>query len=293
MIKKRLKLLKQTFKNYKIDGYVIPKNDEYFSEYSQNDRLKTISNFSGSAGFAIILKTENYLFVDGRYSIQAEKESGKNFKIIKYNKIINCDLFKNKVLGIDPKLFTSNQVEKFFSKKNKIKKISINLIDKLKKTRPIKSKPFFSISDKVAGENYKNKLKKVTKFIKKNKAKYLFISAPENVAWLLNIRGGDNPNSPIPNCHLIIDENKNIFFISKKKKLLRLLKEKKLKKNQILNEKDLKKFIDRQKKGKIIIDIKTCSIFYEDNFKIKLKILKKDDPIYLLKSIKIKLKFKI
>ena len=167
MIKKRLKLLKQTFKNYKIDGYVIPKNDEYFSEYSQNDRLKTISNFSGSAGFAIILKTENYLFVDGRYSIQAEKESGKNFKIIKYNKIINCDLFKNKVLGIDPKLFTSNQVEKFFSKKNKIKKISINLIDKLKKTRPIKSKPFFSISDKVAGENYKNKLKKVTKFIKK------------------------------------------------------------------------------------------------------------------------------
>ena len=64
MIKKRLKLLKESFKKFKIDGYVIPKNDEFFSEYSSKDRLKIISNFDGSAGFAIILKDRNYLFVD-------------------------------------------------------------------------------------------------------------------------------------------------------------------------------------------------------------------------------------
>ena len=71
MIKKRLKLLKKSFKKFGIDGYVVPKNDEFFSEYSSKDRLKIISNFDGSAGFAIILKNKNYLFVDGRYSIQA------------------------------------------------------------------------------------------------------------------------------------------------------------------------------------------------------------------------------
>ena len=66
---------------FKIDGYIIPKNDEYFNEYihPSKDRLNFISNFSGSAGFAIIFKNTNYLFVDGRYTLQAKKESGKKF----------------------------------------------------------------------------------------------------------------------------------------------------------------------------------------------------------------------
>ena len=56
MIKKRIKALINKFAKHNIDGYVVPKNDEFFSEYSVNDRLKTISNFSGSAGYSIILK---------------------------------------------------------------------------------------------------------------------------------------------------------------------------------------------------------------------------------------------
>ena len=56
MIKKRLKVLKKSFKKLKIDGYVVPKNDEFFSEYSKQDRLKVISNFDGSAGLAVIFE---------------------------------------------------------------------------------------------------------------------------------------------------------------------------------------------------------------------------------------------
>ena len=92
---KELNLLKKKFKKYHIDGYVIPKNDDFFSEYSQKDRLKTISNFTGSAGYAIILNKKNYLFVDGRYPIQAEIESGKEFEIINLSKIENCKFFAN------------------------------------------------------------------------------------------------------------------------------------------------------------------------------------------------------
>ena len=47
MIKKRISKLRDSFKEFDIDGYIIPKNDEFFSEYSQKDRLKTISNFTG------------------------------------------------------------------------------------------------------------------------------------------------------------------------------------------------------------------------------------------------------
>ena len=90
--KKMIKKLIQKFKIYGVDGYIIPKNDEFFSEYSNKDRLKFISNFTGSAGYAIILKDRNYLFVDGRYTIQSKIESGKYFKILDYLKIINTSL---------------------------------------------------------------------------------------------------------------------------------------------------------------------------------------------------------
>ena len=119
MIKERINRLRKTFNKLKIDGYVVPKNDEFFSEYSKKNKLKIISNFSGSAGFAIILKKKNYLFVDGRYTIQAQKESSKYFNIMEYKKIFNCNLFKNLSLGINPKYFTSDQIRIFFNK-NKI-----------------------------------------------------------------------------------------------------------------------------------------------------------------------------
>ena len=56
----------------------------------------------------------------------------------------------------------------------------------------------------------------VSNIIKKNKSDYLFISAPENVAWLLNIRGSDIPYSPIPNCNCLIGKNKKFYLIGKK-----------------------------------------------------------------------------
>ena len=74
------------------------------------------------------------------------------------------------------------------------------------------------------------KLNKISKYLKKNKSDYIFISAPENVAWTLNIRGGDGPNSPIPNSRLIISKSKKILLISNLKKCKKLLKNKIIKK---------------------------------------------------------------
>ena len=71
----KIKKVVSDFQKYNIDGYIVPKNDNFFSEYVKHDRLKIISNFSGSAGFAIIFKNRNYLFVDGRYTLQARRES--------------------------------------------------------------------------------------------------------------------------------------------------------------------------------------------------------------------------
>jgi len=292
MIRKRIDQLRKKFINLKIDGYIVPKNDEFFSEYSKKDRLKFISNFSGSAGYAIILKKKNYLFVDSRYTIQAELESKDQFKIIKLEDIVNCKLFKNITIGFDPKLFTSNQISNFFLKFNKVKKIDINLIDILMKQSSFISKPFFSLSKNIVGQSHLDKIKKVSNFLKKNNSDYLFVSAPENVAWILNIRGFDNPNSPIPNCRLFINNKNRFFLIAERKKLKKLIKEKKIIKKQIIEPTNFEHLIDKIDKGKIIIDNKSCSIFYETLIAKKFKILKKQDPIYFYKSIKNKIEIK-
>ena len=110
-----MKNFKKLLKRYKVDGYIIPKNDQYFNEYvhPSKDRLKFVSGFSGSAGFAIILKNKNYLFVDGRYTIQARYQSGKKFKVITMPGKFPKDVVKtNKkiILGFDPKLHTEKQL---------------------------------------------------------------------------------------------------------------------------------------------------------------------------------------
>ena len=278
--------LRKKFKKYNIDGYVIPKNDDYFTEYSKINRLKIISNFSGSAGLAVVLKDKNYLFTDGRYTIQSEIESGKNFKIISYEKIINCNLFKNLKLGLDPKLFTKEQVKKYFLKHNEVKFLSNNLIDEIK-TQNIKNNfPFFSLKDEIIGENSKSKIDKIINYLGKNKADNLFITAPENVAWILNIRGGDSPNSPVPNSRLIIHKSKKIFLIAEPQKVKKLIKEKIINKNQLVTTNDLPKKILSLGGKNFIIDNKSCSIFYENIIKSKFKIIKREDPTYLLKAIK-------
>ena len=286
MINQRIKDLKNLFKKEVIDGYVVPKNDEFFSEFSKADRLKIISNFSGSAGYAVILKKKNYLFVDGRYTIQAQIESGKNFIITDYRKIVNCDLFKNLTLGINPKLFTSNQIKKYFLKNNKIKLIKTDLIKQNSEKKLNHSKPFFSLDKLIVGESHKKKINKIINFLKKNKSNFIFITAPENVAWLLNIRGYDNPNSPIPNCHLLLDRKKNFYLITDKRKTKNLIKEKKVKPSQIIDPNNFQLLIKKLNGNKVIIDSKTCSIFYEKILKTKFKILSKEDPVYMLKAIK-------
>src|SRR6056300_586177 len=102
--------LRILFNTHSIDGYIIPKNDEFFSEHANKDRLKKITNFNGSAGYAIITKNKNYLFVDGRYTIQAKIESGREFEILSYEKIFNFKEIKNLIIGLDPGLFTSEQI---------------------------------------------------------------------------------------------------------------------------------------------------------------------------------------
>ncbi len=286
MIKSKINKLIKSFSKYNIDGYIVPKNDEFFSEQVFNDRLKLISNFSGSAGLAVLLRKKNYLFVDGRYTIQAKKQSGKLFKIIEIHKSLPHKILKNVTLGFDPKLFTKSLLYFYFGKNINLKAINKNLVNFKTSSKLKKKYLFYSLPRKVAGKSHKDKISEVSKILEKNNSDYLFVSAPENIAWLLNIRGADTPFSPIPNCNLILSKNKKIYLIADIKKLSNLLKEKKISAQQIVNPNDFQKLVNHLPGKKIIIDSKTCSIFNENIISLKLKIIQRKDPCYFLKSLK-------
>ena len=200
----KVKKLKRIFEREKIDGYIIPKNDEFFGEYipDHNDRLNFISNFSGSYGFALILKNKNYLFADGRYTLQANNQSGRFFKIITIPDKLPGDIFKNKKLsiGFDPKLFTKRSLSIFIGKsKCKYKPLLNNLIDEIWKRKiKINKNKFFILPAESVGEKHQSKINKLINYLKRRKSDFLFITASENNAWLLNIRGRDTKYTPIP-----------------------------------------------------------------------------------------------
>ncbi len=286
-----MKKVKKLLSDHKIDGYIIPKNDEYFNEYIEpsKDRLRYISKFSGSAGFAIILKNKNYLFVDGRYTLQAQLQSGKNFDILTLpNKYPRTIIKKKYIIGFDPKLHTERGLKILFRKtKCVLKPIEKNLIDRIwtrKKTTLVKK--FYKLKDKDVGQSSKRKLKILSNILKKKKTDLLFVSAAENIAWLLNIRGGDSDYSPIPNSYLFVDQKQNVYFFCKKGQIDKNLK-KKLGNNVILIDINyLKKFILKIKNKKIYLDSLSCSIFYKNILKKNNSIIDQQDPIYSLKSIK-------
>jgi len=291
MIKKRLKKLKKLIVKNNLDGYIIPKNDAYFSEFSIPDRLNTISNFTGSFGYALILKNNNYLFVDGRYTIQAKKESGKFFNIIEIPYQLPKDIINklnvNLSIGFDPQLFTNSSLTRLFHKSCNVVPVKTNLIDQIKlpEKRDI-AYSFYSLKQEIAGETINSKISRLIKILKKNKIDNIFISAPENVAWLLNIRGKDNPYSPIPNCKIILSINKKIFFFSCPKKIKKIRKENSFKNIEFSTYKNFFKILKLLKGRNFSIDSSTCSVANQEMIKKRFNIKGYNDPCYLMKSIK-------
>ena len=289
----KINKLIRLFNREKIDGYIIPKNDEFFGEYipDYKDRLKFISNFNGSFGFAIILKKENFLFVDGRYTLQAKKESVKNFKIITFPNQLPKDIFKNKkiTLGFDPKITTKKFIINFFKDTSiKFLPLKFNLIDYIwKRGQKTRIKKFYVLPKNSVGENYNAKINRVINNLKKKKVDYQFISASENNAWLLNIRGSDSSYAPLTNCYILVSKNKNITLICNLKKISENLK-KRIKRVKFLDIKFTEEILSKIKGKKFIIDRETCSIFFENTISLNNTILNFNDPIYYFKAIKSK-----
>ena len=194
---------------------------------------------------------------------------------------------KKKLIGFDPNLFTKKTLSIFFRNTECIfKPLSKNLIDEIwrRKIKKNKSK-FFLMPDRSVSEKYRFKINKITRYLKRKKSDYLLITASENNAWLLNIRGRDTKYTPIPYSYILIDKNRNLKLFCDLKKISPNFK-KNFKQIKFLDIKNCYKILSGIKNKKFIIDKNSCSYFFENIIRKKNEILNFLDPIYLFKAIK-------
>ena len=230
MLSSELELLIYNMRQKKYDALLVPREDMFSGEEvpKSEERLKYITNFTGSAGFAIIVSNENLksaIFSDGRYQLQLKKQVDTKFFDV-FNGGINeiGNFLKDnekylKIIAFDPWLLTSIKYETL-SKILKstpliLKATEKNLIDEIWKKRPTETqKSIFQLPIKRTGENFLSKINRLKKVITNIGGDYYVLFNPAGLSWLLNIRCRDLEYTPVSRSFCIISSEGEVFIFS-------------------------------------------------------------------------------
>lgn len=228
MVKDRLKELRQEMSKRGIDIYIVPTADFHESEYvgEHFKARKFITGFTGSAGTAVITMEEAGLWTDGRYFVQAAKQlKDTTIELRKMgeegvptvDEYIEATLKEGGCLGFDGRVINGAWGKRLLTmveKKHGKIHADEDLIDIIWKDRPALSKaPVMIYDDKYTGENIKDKLKKVRQKMEEKGATLHLMSSLYDIAWLLNVRGGDISYVPVVLSYLAISKDSCIWFL--------------------------------------------------------------------------------
>ncbi|MBM3647237.1 MAG: aminopeptidase P family protein [Alphaproteobacteria bacterium] len=207
----RLAALRGELQRRGLAGFVVPRADEHQGEYvpRRSQRLTWLTGFSGSAGLAIVLADRAAIFIDGRYTLavraQVDTDAFVPHQIPEQSPDawIAENLPKGGKLGFDPWLVTADGYERFARACRRaggeFVPVDANPIDAVWRDRPAAPlAPVLPHPDELAGESSAAKRTRIGADIKAKEADVALITAPDSIAWLLNVRGGDVPRTPFP-----------------------------------------------------------------------------------------------
>ncbi len=227
----KLAALRAELKNLGVDGFIIPRTDEYQNEFVPEcfERLAWLTGFTGSAGFAVILAEIAAVLSDGRYTIQLKQqvdqqlyEVGDSTKVTISDYLLQ-DAKAGQVIGYDPKLHSLKQIQvleaKLKEKSIILKALDKNPVDAIWQNRPPEPTAKVEIfPEKYAGRSSAEKRMAIAHFIKDLGAKACVITLPDSIAWLLNIRGSDVYHNPVALSYALIHEDGRAeWFINRMK----------------------------------------------------------------------------
>jgi Xaa-Pro aminopeptidase len=222
---KRLMRLRAAMHDRNLAAYLVPRVDEHQNEYvaPSDERLAWISGFNGTAGFAVVGRELAALFVDGRYTLQAHKQSKVEFWEHRHvvddslDKWAQQNLVNSDRVGFDPKLHTPDEIIRLGSALSKLDvdlvAIEPNLIDLIWNDRPpLPRAPVTTYSAHFAGETSVLKRQRIAATLRDAKLDALVISALDNLAWLFNIRGADLEFTPFVFGYAILQSDATAYL---------------------------------------------------------------------------------
>ena len=231
-VPERLSALRKCMEEKNIDVYVVPTADFHQSEYvgEHFKARKFITGFSGSAGTAVITKTEARLWTDGRYFIQAAVQlEGTTVELMKMgepgvpemNAYIEEVLKEGETLGFDGRVVSVGEGEGYAAiarKKNAKVNYQVDLIDEIWEDRPVLSEePAFNLDVKYAGETVASKLARIREEMKEAGTNVHVVSTIDDICWTLNIRGNDIDFFPLVLSYGIITMDSFELYIDERK----------------------------------------------------------------------------
>ena len=301
-VPERLSALRKCMEEKNIDVYVVPTADFHQSEYvgEHFKARKFITGFSGSAGTAVITKTEARLWTDGRYFIQATAQlEGTTVELMKMgepgvpemNAYIEEVLKEGETLGFDGRVVSVGEGEGYAAiarKKNAKVNYQVDLIDEIWEDRPVLSEePAFDLDVKYAGETVASKLARIREEMKQAGTNVHVVSTIDDICWTLNIRGNDIDFFPLVLSYGIITMDSFELYIDERK-LDDELKAKLAKDGVNLHPyndiyEDVKKF---DSDVVAMIDPGKLNYALFNNIPENVKTVKKRNPAILMKAIK-------
>ena len=224
-VREKLEGLRAAMRANGLSAYVVPGNDPHASEYMASHwcEMQWLSGFNGESGTMVVTLDRALLWTDSRYYLQAGIElEGSTIELMRESDI-DCPKITewlaenvNGVVGVNPEMFSVND---FAGWKEQLELKSIDLIKPLwTEGRPaIPQDKLYPYSADFAGETVESKLARMREQLAKKKADAMIISALDEIAWLLNIRGNDVEYNPVVISYVVLEADKCTLFVDPNK----------------------------------------------------------------------------
>jgi Xaa-Pro aminopeptidase len=227
----RLARLRAELARQGAQGFIVPRADEHQGEYvaPASERLAWLTGFTGSAGLAIVLPDSAAIFVDGRYTLQAKAQVDGDLFAQRHvteqpaSEFIAQHLKPGEVLGYDPWLLVPGEVERYRAAAERaggtLKALASNPLDSIWIDRPdAPAAPAVEHPLEFAGKPSAEKRSELAAQFAAAKVDAAVLTAPDSIAWLLNIRGGDVPYSPLALSFAILHADRSLdWFVDGRK----------------------------------------------------------------------------
>jgi Xaa-Pro aminopeptidase len=216
----RLASLRREIETASLDGFIVPRTDDYQSEYIPPcaERVAFLSGFTGSAATIVVLKDKAAFFTDGRYTLQAVRQVSQDsyalFDIQNKTPLawLEENAQKGAKIAYDPWLHSAETVGRLKRALAKAEAEAVpvarNLVDIIWEDKPpLPLAPVYPHELAYAGKSSAEKRREITEELKKNRLAAAVITDAASVAWLLNIRGGDVAHTPLPLSRAILNDD--------------------------------------------------------------------------------------